>query len=240
MTNNEVKVYISLGVFADFKTGLCYPNNDQIHEKSGVCKTGIPRCTQSLKSMGLIEKRRASKKFMFKNQYIILQNPVISVPVRLKKSINRKSLLNLKKAKVQSKESNKDLRLNDSNNGIRSNESNNITTINKNQTRDIQCIVDDVLIKRVKHSPQTEKYANIFTEGNKQEEQAKDRLATFCGLNTKKVIKFTPQQKAEFIPYTRVKSYGPDVGEVAFRKFMINLTKRNKPLQEIEEHKKLF
>jgi len=77
MRPSEVKVYLILGYFSNYRTGVCFPNIETILEFSGVNKNLIGKATERLVVYRLIEKKRAPRAFKFKNVYKVLRHPEI-------------------------------------------------------------------------------------------------------------------------------------------------------------------
>jgi len=66
---SEIKVFLVINRFADYKTGIAYPTVKKISELSGINKDNIAKATRSLVQKGLIEKRKTGERFRFRNWY---------------------------------------------------------------------------------------------------------------------------------------------------------------------------
>ena len=76
---SEIKVFLVINRFANYKTGLSYPTVKTISELSGVSKGCIAPATKQLVLLGLIEKARTGKRFSFRNCYRVIKNPKINL-----------------------------------------------------------------------------------------------------------------------------------------------------------------
>ncbi|MCJ7645305.1 helix-turn-helix domain-containing protein [bacterium] len=65
----ELKVFLVINRFADYKSGISYPGVRKIGKLAGVNKDAIATATNSLVQRGLIEKKTTGKRFGFRNQY---------------------------------------------------------------------------------------------------------------------------------------------------------------------------
>lgn len=88
LSPSELKVYLVINRFANYKTGLSYPTVKTIRELSGVDKNDIAPATKHLAQLGLIEKARTGKRFSFRNCYRVIKNPKINmgtIPIKTDK-----------------------------------------------------------------------------------------------------------------------------------------------------------
>lgn len=74
LSNIEIRVYLVLLRFSNYKTGLCYPTVKKITELSGVNKNNISHATEGLATKGLIEKVRTGKRFSFRLCYRVTKS----------------------------------------------------------------------------------------------------------------------------------------------------------------------
>ena len=66
---SELKVFLVINRFADYKSGISYPGVRKISKLAGVNKDAIAKATDSLVQRRLIEKKTTGKRFGFRNQY---------------------------------------------------------------------------------------------------------------------------------------------------------------------------
>jgi hypothetical protein len=77
LSSPAIRVYGVLLTYAHYKTGWSYPTVKTITRLSGVNKNLAYRAIRELELAGLIEKRKARKKFGFRNGYRIISHPEI-------------------------------------------------------------------------------------------------------------------------------------------------------------------
>jgi len=77
LSSPAIRVYGVLLTYAHYKTGWSYPTVKTITRLSGVNKNLVFRAIRELELTGLIEKRKARKKFGFRNGYLIISHPEI-------------------------------------------------------------------------------------------------------------------------------------------------------------------
>lgn len=77
LSSPAIRVYGVLLTYAHYKTGWSYPTVKTITRLSGVNKNLAYRVIRELELTGLIEKRKAKKRFAFRNAYRIISHPEI-------------------------------------------------------------------------------------------------------------------------------------------------------------------
>lgn len=78
---SDLKVFLIINRFANYKTRLSYPAVEKISELSGVNKSNIASSTRRLALIGLIEKIRTGRRFSFRNCYRVIKNPKIDLSI---------------------------------------------------------------------------------------------------------------------------------------------------------------
>jgi|GEM_PF-2760092 len=86
---SEIKVYLVIARFADYKTGRAFPSIELICKLSGVNRNVVCRAIKRLVYFGLIEKYRAPKTFSYRNVYRAIRNPQIN-PNNIPQKVKRK------------------------------------------------------------------------------------------------------------------------------------------------------
>jgi len=77
LSSPAIRVYGVLLTYAHYKTGWSYPTVQTITRLSGINKNLVYRAIRELELTGLIEKRKARKRFGFRNGYRIIAHPEI-------------------------------------------------------------------------------------------------------------------------------------------------------------------
>lgn len=91
MKPSEIKVYLVIEKFADYKTGRAFPSIALICELSGMNKNVVCKAIKRLEHFGLIEKYRAPKGYKFHNVYRVLRNPKIN-PLVIPQKVEKESI----------------------------------------------------------------------------------------------------------------------------------------------------
>lgn len=90
MKPSEIKVYLVIAKFANYKTSRAFPSIALICELTGMNKNVVCRAIKRLEHFGLIEKYRAPKGFKFRNVYNVLRDPEIN-PLIIPQKVEKKS-----------------------------------------------------------------------------------------------------------------------------------------------------
>jgi len=83
MSRQDIKIYLVLNRFANYKTGIAYPSVKTLSKLSGINKNDIRQTVDRLCSMGLIEATRAGERFSFRKTYRIVKKDSINPDLAL-------------------------------------------------------------------------------------------------------------------------------------------------------------
>jgi hypothetical protein len=75
LTPKAKAVYLTLWRFADFKGHIAFPTVPRLSELSGVSRGKISQATRELELRGLIQKKRAARRFNYRNVYRMVTTP---------------------------------------------------------------------------------------------------------------------------------------------------------------------
>jgi len=85
MNKQDIKVYLVINRFANYKTLIAYPTVKTISELSGINKNDIRRTVEKLEAMGLILTTRAGERFSFRKIYGVIRgkniNPALALSI---------------------------------------------------------------------------------------------------------------------------------------------------------------
>lgn len=90
MYHADLKVYLVICLYRNYKTNKAYPSVERICREAGVNKDSAYASIKRLQISGLIVKYRAPKGLKFKNVYTVFQNPDIDVDIYPSRSDKRK------------------------------------------------------------------------------------------------------------------------------------------------------
>lgn len=92
MKPSEIKIYLTIAKFADYKSGRAFPSIALICKLSGMNRNVVCRATERLEYFGVIEKYRAPKAFNYRNVYRVIRRPQINpiiIPQKMEKGSTR-------------------------------------------------------------------------------------------------------------------------------------------------------
>ena len=82
LSRKASRVYVVLLTFADYNKFVAFPGVTTISRLSGVARGSISAATNELVRFGLIDKKRASRRFAYRNVYRIIIDPIVNTYIQ--------------------------------------------------------------------------------------------------------------------------------------------------------------